>query len=187
MDRRILKTQKAIIDAFVELIAEKDFKQITINEIADRANVNRGTIYLHYIDKFDLLDKCMDIYFVKLFESCMTDDSTTQLPSKISMIHTFKYFEKHAFIYTTLLINKGIPAFRKRMTDAIMRGLGEQVDVSGINRDMNKEMVIQFIASAIVGVMEWWIINSMPYSATDIVEQLWSLLERIQIMPHLSD
>jgi len=73
------------------------------------------------------------------------------------------------------------------MIDTIQCGLVEQVDVSGINRDMNKEMMIQFLASVIVGVMEWWIINSMPYSATDIVEQLWSLLERIQVMPHLSD
>lgn len=47
MDRRIGKSKKVIIDALTQLMAEKDFDQITINEIAVRANVNRGTVYLH--------------------------------------------------------------------------------------------------------------------------------------------
>lgn len=59
MDRRIQKTQDAIFEAFVGLMAEKNFEQITINGIVDRANVNRGTIYLHYQDKYDLLDQCI--------------------------------------------------------------------------------------------------------------------------------
>ncbi len=185
MDRRVLKTQKAIIGAFVELLAEKDFKDITINEVADRADVSRGTVYLHYIDKFDLLDKCIDFYFKKLFESCMSIDGTALLLSKPLLIRTFEYLEEHDFIYTTLLVNKGIPAFRNYMMDEILGNLGELVDVSGIRPDMNKEVMIQFVASAIVGVLEWWIIHSTPIPAKDIAEQLWSLLERIQVMPQL--
>jgi AcrR family transcriptional regulator len=60
IDRRILKTKEAINKAFLELFSDKEFEQITINDIADRANVNRGTIYLHYTDKYDLLNKCID-------------------------------------------------------------------------------------------------------------------------------
>ncbi|NUU61943.1 TetR/AcrR family transcriptional regulator [Paenibacillus sp. JW14] len=47
MDRRILKTRSAIKKAFIELMAEKKFEEITINQISERANLNRGTIYLH--------------------------------------------------------------------------------------------------------------------------------------------
>jgi AcrR family transcriptional regulator len=187
MDRRILKTQKAIIGAFIQLLAEKEFEDITINEIADRADVSRGTVYLHYIDKFDLLDKCIDIYFKKLFESCMTLNGTTLLLSKSFMIRTFEYLEEHAFIYTTLLVNKGIPTFRNLMMDVILGNLSEVVDASSIKRDINKEVTLQFLASAIVGLIEWWIIKSIPIPAKDIAEQLWSLLERFQVIPHLPD
>ncbi|WCM60036.1 TetR/AcrR family transcriptional regulator [Paenibacillus polymyxa] len=187
MDRRILKTQKVIIGAFIELLSEKEFEDITISEIADRADVSRGTVYLHYIDKFDLLDKCIDIYFKKLFESCMTLDGTALLLSKTIMIRTFEYLEQHALIYTTLLVNKGIPAFRNLMMNVILGNLSELIDVSSIKQDMNKEVMLQFLASAIVGLLEWWIIQSIPIPAKDIAEQLWSLLERIQVMPHLPD
>ncbi len=57
VDRRILKSQEAIKKAVTELMTKKRFDDITIQDIADKANVNRGTIYLHYMDKYDLLDK----------------------------------------------------------------------------------------------------------------------------------
>ncbi len=57
VERRIAKSQEAIKKALIELMSEKNFDDITIQDISDRANVSRGTIYLHYVDKFDLLDK----------------------------------------------------------------------------------------------------------------------------------
>ena len=60
MDRRIQKTRQLIMNTFIDLLAEKGFEKITINDISERANINRGTVYLHYVDKFDLLDKCTE-------------------------------------------------------------------------------------------------------------------------------
>jgi hypothetical protein len=91
--------------------------------------------------------------------------------------------EQHAFFYAVLLANKGVPAFRKRLLAVLLHGLREQIDMSAINRDMNKEMLVQFLASAAVGVLEWWITHSMPYPATNMAEQLWALLECNQMVP----
>lgn len=107
MDRRVLKTRKAIIEAFVGLLEEQDFEQITINEIADRANVNRGTIYLHYADKFDLLDQCIETYLQRLLDACMIESpTTTPVTAKDALLRTFCYLEQHATTYTTLLTKK---------------------------------------------------------------------------------
>ncbi len=187
MDRRIRKTREAILEAFIGLMAEKDFEHITMNDIADRADINRGTIYLHYMDKFDLLDQCIETHLSQLFESCLVGDDTAQSPSKDSLLRTFDYLEQHAFLYTTLLVNKGIPTFRNRLMAVLLQGLGEYIEMSGINQDMNKEVMAQFLASATVGVLEWWMTHSMPCPVTDIVDQLWSLLERIQVVPQLSN
>lgn len=182
MDRRIQKTKDAITEAFVGLMAEKDFEQITINEIADRANVNRGTVYLHYVDKYDLLDQCIETHLNQLFQSCSPDEDTTDFSSKASILHTFEYLEQHAFFYSTMLTNKGIPAFRNRLLAMALHSLREQIDMSGINQNMNQEVLVQFLASAAVGVLEWWITHSMPYPAKDMVEQFWLLLERVQMV-----
>ena len=181
MDRRIQKTRNAIIEAFVGLMAEKNFEQITINEIADRANVNRGTVYLHYVDKYDLLDQCIEIHLNQLFQNPPLGEDTDNFSSKDSMLQMFEYLEQHAFFYSTILTNKGIPAFRKRLLDMAKNGLNEQINISGIHQNIHKEVLVQFLASAGVGVIEWWITNSMPYPAKDMVEEFWQLLERFQI------
>jgi AcrR family transcriptional regulator len=74
MDRRIEKSKTAIIDALTQLISEKDFDKITINDIADRANVNRGTVYLHYVDKYDLLDHCIETHVNQSSSRCNRKD-----------------------------------------------------------------------------------------------------------------
>ena len=56
MDRRKRKSRKAILDACVKLIKEKDFQSITINEIVSQADLNRGTFYLHFADKYDMMN-----------------------------------------------------------------------------------------------------------------------------------
>lgn len=187
MDRRILKSREAIVEAFVALMAEKNFEQITINEIAERANVSRGTVYLHYTDKFDLLDQCIKSHLVELIESFLPCGATGIFPSKASLLHTFQYLGQHAFFYAAVLANKGVPTFRNRLQAALLRGLDKQIDMNGINRDMNKEMLIQFLTSAIAGMIEWWITNSMPYTDVEVVEQLWALMERNQMVPQPFD
>ncbi len=72
MDRRVLKSQEAIKNAFFELMFEKNFNQITIQDISDRANVGRRTIYHHYMDKYDLLDKMIEEHIDNLRELCQS-------------------------------------------------------------------------------------------------------------------
>lgn len=56
VDPRVTRTQKLIRDALVSLLGEKSFESISVQDIADRATVNRATFYAHYTDKFALLD-----------------------------------------------------------------------------------------------------------------------------------
>ena len=56
VDPRITRTRKLIRDALTSLLAEKSFEAITVQDVAERATINRATFYAHYTDKFALLD-----------------------------------------------------------------------------------------------------------------------------------
>lgn len=56
VDRRILRTRQLLQRAFLEVAQEKSFAAITVQDIAERANVNRGTFYAHFEDKYALFD-----------------------------------------------------------------------------------------------------------------------------------
>ena len=50
-------TRKAILEACMALIQEKEFQKITIHEIAEREDINRGTFYLHFADKYEMMNR----------------------------------------------------------------------------------------------------------------------------------
>lgn len=55
-DPRVTRTRKLIRDALTSLLGEKSFESISVQDIAERATVNRATFYAHFTDKFALLD-----------------------------------------------------------------------------------------------------------------------------------
>lgn len=182
VDRRIRKTRESIKIAFTELMAVKDFKDITVQLISDRANLNRGTFYLHYEDKFQLLDKCIEEQFAALLQVCaLQGHDQTRFPTFESILATTEYFEEHYLFYSSMLNNEGMPSFRDRMHQLMVKGIHDQLNMTGMNAGMNKDMLVQFMASAIVGIVEWWIRNRMPVPAAQLARQLWTLLERNDI------
>lgn len=58
--RRHTKTEARIKAAFTTLVKDKGFDAMTVSDLARTANINRGTFYMHYIDKFDLRDQLLD-------------------------------------------------------------------------------------------------------------------------------
>ena len=68
MDRRKRRTRKYLGKALLELVQEKKWDQITIQDITDRADINRATFYLHYGSKEELLAESLEEYFDALVE-----------------------------------------------------------------------------------------------------------------------
>jgi AcrR family transcriptional regulator len=176
MDRRILKSQEAIKKALVGLMTEKKFDDITIQDISDRANVGRGTIYLHYLDKFDLLDKLIEEHINVLRELC---ESAAEMDFiEASLIWT-EYFENNYAFFSLMLTSKGAPYFRTRFLEFLIEELKKEADVTkGKNQGLNEDIVVQFVASAQVGVTEWWFTNGRPIPHKVLAEQLGTLLGR---------
>ncbi|RDU34946.1 TetR/AcrR family transcriptional regulator [Neobacillus piezotolerans] len=58
-DPRVLRTRKLIMDSFIDLSGEKEFKDITVKDITSKALINRATFYYHFEDIYDLLEKVL--------------------------------------------------------------------------------------------------------------------------------
>jgi AcrR family transcriptional regulator len=62
-DPRVKRTRKLLQDALMELLAEKSFDAITVQDIADRSTINRATFYAHYVDKYELFGAYIRAWF----------------------------------------------------------------------------------------------------------------------------
>ena len=133
VDRRVAKTQELIKKAFLELMNEKKFETITIQDISDRANVNRSTIYLHYLDKYDLLDKLIDQHINKLTEMNVWACDEEWLDATLIFV---KYFEDNSLFFSTMLASKAAaPSFRSKFIKYAKDGFKEEFKKSNVNNE----------------------------------------------------
>lgn len=175
VDRRILKSQAAIKKAMIELMSEKNFDHITLKDISDRADVSRRTIYLHYQDKYDLLDKLIEEHIHELREFCASESELSSTQGKLTW---FEYFEQNYLFFSAMLSSKGAPFFRKRFLEFIIEDIMNEWDMTeGKKRGLYEDVILQFIAPAYVGIVEWWFANEMPYPPHVMEAQLEILLE----------
>jgi AcrR family transcriptional regulator len=176
MDRRIQKTRKVIMETFIALMGVKDFEKITINEIAEQADVNRGTIYLHFVDKYDLLDQCIATYMEHLVQYCRVIDECEEPSTYKGLSLTFNFLEKNFKSYAILMNKEGARFFREQLSQLITQMLQQLIKKVGQDKGISDEITVQFLTSAIVGIIEWWITNEMPCTVEEVTKKLWELL-----------
>jgi len=165
VDKRVQKTQQLILRTFLDLLNEKGFSKITVNDLAERANINRGTVYLHYVDKFDLLDKCIEAYVEPLVQYC----SPTPSPEANGEVlrGMFGYLEQHRAVFATFLSSETVGFLRNRLSRTLSQAL-----IGGNDQGV----ATQFLTAGFVGVLEWWVGQPTPCSVQQITEQLAFLM-----------
>ena len=71
LDPRVKRTRNLILKSFGELLAEKNFENISVQDVTDKAEINRATFYKHFVDKFALLDYSINQMFMQEIEKRM--------------------------------------------------------------------------------------------------------------------
>lgn len=176
VDRRVQKSQNAIKNAFIELMSEKSFDHITIQDISERANVGRRTIYDHYMDKFDLLEKLIEEHINELRKLCKAASDLTFAEGNLIW---FEYFEHNYSFFSTMLSSKGAPAFRKSFLEFVIEELDIDLDLTeGINQGLSRNLILRFFGAATVEIVEAWITNGLPEPAEVVAKQMGLLLDR---------
>jgi AcrR family transcriptional regulator len=178
-DPRVIRTRALLHKAIIELITERGYDPITIQDITDRATLNRATFYLHYRDKNDLLFNVFD----ELIEEILPAPSGVFDPEHPESVtpdteRIFDHIAEYAGFYHALLGESGAPFVVARFREYI-EGLGmswlqflqrEQPDKENVSAPF--EIAANFIGSAYLGVIIWWLDNGMPYSSKYMADQL---------------
>lgn len=94
VDRRVRKTKKLLLDGLTQLMQTKDVSEISVKELSDLVDINRGTFYLHYRDIFDMLNKTEDELFFAFQRDCRKRPSHRKSP-EMSGCHSSPIFKRY--------------------------------------------------------------------------------------------
>lgn len=180
-DRRAIRTKKMIRSALAELIDEKGFINISVTDLTQRADINRGTFYLHYVDKYDLLEKIENEIIQEIEEETKHLDSanmmnidTTKEPLPF-MVKLFEYFRENSVIIKSILGPKGDPTFDRKIKKFIETNLFEKQKSKSFNVDqavISEEYFMPYILSADLGVIQHWLEKDMKESSDEMALML---------------
>ncbi|KOP71654.1 hypothetical protein AMS60_20280 [Bacillus sp. FJAT-21945] len=183
-DPRAVRTQSLLKRAFIELMEEREFEQITVADISERATVKRVTFYLHYKDKTDLMNQCIDETLNDLHEKVSKQVSflgnfnfleDQPHPSFVQLFHQIG--ENYPF-YRALLVTNRIPTLTSGLLAFIHEFISEgmnQMEPNDQNLTANRELIIKYVESAFLEVIIWWIEKGMHLSEEEISFQLMNL------------
>jgi AcrR family transcriptional regulator len=182
-DRRIIRTKIAIRKALVALIEEKGFDALSITDITSRADINRGTFYLHYRDKFDLLDQTeaeiiRDVENIVLQANSLNfaDFNSTDNPLPI-VVTMFEYMKENAALMQAILGLEGDSALLTRIRQTVEKNLklGFLAGIKAQNFLVPSEYLISYVVSAHFGVIQAWLQKGCVESSHEMAVTLSKL------------
>jgi len=175
-DRRIVKSEKAIQSAFLAMLLDVGFDAITVKNLTEKADISRKTFYLHYLDKYDLLNGIVDEMIRDLTDLC---EKKKNMGFVDGTVLWFYYFEEHKPFFTALFSTESTISFRHRLLDFIMEQLNNKLE--GVSEHRDTEVLCKFMAMAVLGVIESYVLDQFHVGIEEIAMQVGELLEQIII------
>ena len=149
-DRRIRRTQNNLKKALLSLLQTKNINEISIRELAELADINRGTFYLHYRDPYDLLRQLSEQFLAELQQ--LTEDNS----------------HNHELLHILLGVNGDI-LFQNSLEKMLIKNILEQeMNTSSKNDYRTFEYYTTFAVSGWVAVIRSWLDNGMKESPEEI-------------------
>ncbi len=168
-DLRVQRTHKLILEALLELTAQKGFSTLTVSDITKYAGINRATFYRHYQDKFDLLNAYAQAVFEMLEErpQISNEESDDQIYGRL--IKVLDHIRTNSRFYCVMLGKNGDPGFTDKIRQYIVKRIWRSLPPD-LHMDNNAlDLYVAYSSSASVGAVLWWLEHEFPYSSEEMV------------------
>ena len=179
-DRRVRRTKKLLTQALTELLQKKQVNEITVKELTDLADMNRGTFYMYYKDIFDMLEKIEDELFQKLdviAKSHEHGDPTQQV--KPILLDLFRFIEENQEMCRVLLSPNGDMNFLHRLYEAIReRSLEIWKDQMGSLGEKEFDYRYSFVIFGCAGMIRAWVNRSCQETDMQMAELADRMIRR---------
>ena len=177
VDRRVRKTRRQLRECLITLLKEKKVQDITVRELTDMADLNRGTFYLHYKDVFDLLEKT-EAELQEDFNQLVCKHDAVDLKQRPSVIFNeiYSLVYDNADLIEILLGENGDLNFVNRLKQLIReKCLKDWMEVFRSGNAAAFDAFFSFIVSGCIGLVQYWVQTGLK----ETPEQMAKLTEHI--------
>ena len=183
MDRRQKKTRTAILDACVSLIHEKDFQKITVHEIVKTADINRGTFYLHFKDKYDMLDS-FENEMIEKIEKAIVNNLPKEPSNQLflesrydTIVQILKCYEDNKELLQ-FLIKSSYSSFQKKLRNKLKLLFSEVIfpKLEKLEFEISTDLFSIIFASTSLSLAEYTYQSKTPINIEELANLFFNIL-----------
>jgi AcrR family transcriptional regulator len=166
-DRRVRRTRDTLGSALVQLIQEKPFDEITVQQLLDRAGVSRSTFYTHYRDKDDLFLSDLEDFF-EFISTLLTRQGA---PAKrVAPVQEFlSHLADVREFHDALVASGKMDDVRELGLGYFARSIEQRLLMAGVTMDAAcLRATSHAFAGSVFSLMEWWLCHNMSISPCDM-------------------
>lgn len=178
-DRRSRRTRQLLGNALVELMLEKHFENITVQDILDRADIGRSTFYAHYTDKESLLISQIENVIHEL-EQHTVQASGADAPL-LPSLELFRHVKDQSRLMQAFVWGRGADILTQDFQGQVSKFIEEKIRYAvGDDRHVAvpTSLLAKFVASTFLMLLRWWFDEDMRHSP----EQMDEMFQRL-VMP----
>ena len=175
MDRRQIKTRTAIFSAFEELLSEKSFEKISVQDIIDRANIGRSTFYAHFETKDELLKELCATLFAHVFSERPQREKTHDFSGEKgdayrAAAHILYHLKDGRSDLLPILKGQSGELFLAYFKNNLGSLLTETIlhNTEGESPAVPYDFLVSHISSSFVGTVQWWIKNGLKETPEEV-------------------
>ena len=178
-DRRVRRTKKMLTQALTELLQEKQINEITVKELTDLADMNRGTFYLYYKDIYDMLEKIEDGIFEALDRiSLLHEHDNVVTQTKPILLDLFRFIGENQEMCRVLLSPHGDMNFLHRLNQVVREKCLQMWPNEEDKKDATFEYHYSFVVYGCVGVFRAWLNSKCQEPAEKMAEMADGMIRR---------
>jgi AcrR family transcriptional regulator len=166
-DRRSQRTRQLLSAALIDLMLQKRYDAITVQDIIDRANIGRSTFYAHYLDKDDLLvsdfTRVLDVLRDQMRKQEQANGRTSP-----SITLFFEHVQTHHQLYKALVRGGGIDLLYKKGHERLRQNIEQHLEEllpASSTPSVPLPLVADYLAGTILNMLKWWLDRDLPYTA----------------------
>ncbi|MDH6364746.1 AcrR family transcriptional regulator [Enterococcus sp. PF1-24] len=183
-DLRVKRTQKMIVEAFIRLVNEKGYDNLTIQDIADEAMINRATFYAHFKDKPDLYDHIFN-FALTAFTSVLNPEQLVQgnriKVKNIEFVLTKIYTEiqKNKNFFLMIMDTSSNERLRQRLAEILYDtydDLFQKLRITENDIEVPIDFIVEYMTSIFTGTLHWWLTSETEMSANHLARLVIKLI-----------
>ena len=172
--RNALKSKKAIKEAFLHLISNKDISQIRVREIIELADISKGTFYAHYTDVYNVLEDIENENIERLVAFLSENSHESLLDDFTPFIsELFAYIEENQDIYKNLFKSNIAPVFLNKLQKVFVDYMMNNTNMLlKLKSEKDARLYFSFIAVGTASLIHQHFTNPVQYDLKDLIHTL---------------